>query len=299
MQEKLIHKLNIRAEKTLTLKEVKLNDINFNKTIDYLTNQKFLGFKEIYEILHARNKNEDFPIGNIVEDKEGRIVGFMGTFYSQKKKSDFFLTLCNIHSWIIDKKYRNNSFFLLSPLLNNKTYFTAFTPVKSLVGLLLKFNFNKHFFYTRTIFNFKYFNFFNNGYFINLDFNFIKAKLNLDDLKKLNKYKNSIYLKFIIYNKYHSEYVFVIGSIIKKKGLSVLNLFYVSDKKLFRNNWNILKALISKKINVYIFSEYSFDKNKSFFPKDLFFTKSNKKDYFLRGNVDINSEDLLSSDLVV
>ena len=91
----------------------------------------------------------------------------------------------------------------------------------------------------------------------------------------------------------------MIGSIIKKKGLSVLNLFYVSDKKLFTNNWNVLKALISKKINVYIFSEYSFDKNKSFFPKDLFFTKSNKKDYFLRGNVDINSEDLLSSDLVV
>ena len=90
MQEKLIHKLNIRAEKKLTLKKVKLNDINFNKTIDYLTNQKFLGFKEIYEILHARNKNEDFPIGNIVEDKEGRIVGFMGTFYSQKKIRFFF-----------------------------------------------------------------------------------------------------------------------------------------------------------------------------------------------------------------
>ncbi|MDA9662230.1 hypothetical protein N9T41_00705 [Candidatus Pelagibacter sp.] len=298
MQDNIIQKLNARAKKSLTLKEVRLNDINFKKTIDYLVEQKLLGFTEINKILMA-NGNENYPIGNILEDRKGRVVGFMGSFYNKKKDSEFFFTLCNIHSWIVDKEYRHNSFFLLSPLLNNKIYFTAFTPVKSLVGLLLKFNFNKNSFYYRTIINFKYFNFFNKNYLISFDFNFIKTKLNLDDLKILNKYNKSIYVKLLIYNKNHSKHIFIIGSIIKKKGLNVLNLFYVSDVKLFKDDWNIFKSIISKKTNIYIYSEYSFDENKSFFPRKILFSKISKKDYFLKGKINLNTEDLLNTDLIV
>lgn len=90
MQENIIQKLNARAKKSLTLKEVKLNDINFKKTINYLVEQKLLGFTEINKILMA-NGDENYPIGYILEDKKGRVVGFMGSFYNKKKDSDFFL----------------------------------------------------------------------------------------------------------------------------------------------------------------------------------------------------------------
>ena len=298
MQENIIQKLNTRAKKSLTVKEVKLNDINYAKTMNYLMDQKLLGFSEINKILEA-NEDENFPIGNIFEDRQGRIVGFMGAFYYKKNDANLAFTLCNIHSWIVDRKHRNNSFYLLSSILNNELNFTAFTPVKNLVGLLLKFNFKKSSFYYRTIFNLKYFNFFDNKHYISLNYDFIKTKLNLNDLKKLNKYKKNIYLKFIIYDKYQSDYIFVIGSIITKRGLNVLNVFYVSNVKLFKNNWNSFKSLISKKINIYIFSEYSFDLSKSFFPKNILFSKISKKDFFLRGEVGLNAEDLLNSDLIV
>tara|TARA_B100000795_G_C22787032_1_gene435111 strand:+ start:1344 stop:2240 length:897 start_codon:yes stop_codon:yes gene_type:complete len=298
MQENIIQKLNRRAKKTLTLKEVTLNDVNYKKTTDYLQYQKLLSYSEINKILQTSG-DKDFPIGNIIEDKKKRVVGFMGAFYSRKKSGKFFFTLCNIHSWIVDKEHRNNSFFLLSPLLNNQLNFTAFTPVKSLVGLLLKFDFNRRSFYYRTILNLKYFNFLSNDFSLSLDIDYIKNKINTNDLEKINKYNKSIYIKFMIYDKYHSDYILVIGSMVKKKGLNVLNLFYVSNQKLFRDNWSIIKSIIAKKINVYIFSEYSFDKNKSFFPDNLLFSKVSKKDFFLKGEVALDTEDLLNSDLII
>ena len=90
MQENIIEKLNLRATKSLTFKEVKLNDINYNDAINYLKNQKLLNFDEINKIL-IPSSNEDFPIGNILVNKDNKVVGFMGTFYSQKKKTNKFL----------------------------------------------------------------------------------------------------------------------------------------------------------------------------------------------------------------
>ena len=68
MQEDKIKKLNTRAKKTLTLKEVRLNDVNIKKVSDYLLYQKFLNIKDVNRILHSSN-DKDFPIGNIIEDK--------------------------------------------------------------------------------------------------------------------------------------------------------------------------------------------------------------------------------------
>ena len=210
-----------------------------------------------------------------------------------------FFTLCNIHSWIVDKDHRSNSFFLLSTILSNRINFTAFTPVKSLVGLLLKFDFNRHVFYYRTILNFKYFNLLSNNFIISLDFDLMKKKLNQNDLKKLNNYNKSIYIKFVIYDKYNSEYIFVISTIVKKKGFNVLNIFYISNEELFKNNWNSIKPIISRKFNVCFFSEYTFDKKKSFFPENQLFNKISEKKFFLRGKIKLNPEDLLASDLIV
>ena len=67
----------------------------------------------------------------------------MGTIFSKKNHDNKEYVYCNIHSWVVDKSYRINSFFLLTPLIEKKIILTAFTPVKSLVGLLEKFGFKK------------------------------------------------------------------------------------------------------------------------------------------------------------
>jgi hypothetical protein len=295
MKEKFIEQLNLRASKNLTFEEVRYNDNKYFKTLKYLNNQKILKFNEIKKILDQSSLN-NLPIGNILINNN-QIVGFMGTFYSYKKKDDKFFLLCNIHSWIVDKRFRFNSFFLLSPLLNKDINFTAFTPVNSLVGLLSKFGFTKKTYYYKTLLNLKFFNLLKKDLFLSQNQDFIKKKISKRNLIIFDQYKNSVYSKFIIYNK--NFCVLIIGSILKRKKLNVFNIFYVSDKIVFKKNWNYLKPIISKLFNCYIFSEFSLDKDDSYFPKKQFFSKMSKKRFFLKTNIELTKDDLLNSDLIV
>ena len=78
MQDNFIQKLNQRASKNLSFLEVKVNDNNYIKTINYLKKQKLLKFSEIFKIIES-NSYSNLPFGNILIYKN-EIVGFMGTF---------------------------------------------------------------------------------------------------------------------------------------------------------------------------------------------------------------------------
>ena len=293
MQDNFIQKLNQRASKNLSFLEVKVNDNNYIKTINYLKKQKLLKFSEIFKIIES-NSYSNLPFGNILIYKN-EIVGFMGTFYSQKSNNNQFLT-CNIHSWIVDEKFRINSFYLLSPIISRNIIFTAFTPVKSLVGLLGKLNFIEKTLYYKSFLNLKFFNIFKNKFSICLSEKFNKDKLSKKEFSLLSKYQNKIYYKFIIHNNF--EHLLIIGTKLKKKGLNVFNIFYVSNINLFKENWNELKCSISKKTNCYIYSEFLFDISESFFPENQLFSKLSVKKFYIKSNIGLEREDLLNCDII-
>lgn len=293
MQDSFIQKLNQRASLNLSFKEVILNDEYYTETINYLKKQKFLDFNEIFKIIKI-NSGSNLPIGNILIYKNS-IVGFMGTLYSKKTNNVQILT-CNIHSWIVDKRFRLNSFYLLSSILSKDVIFTAFTPVKSLIGLLNKFNFIKKTYYYKTLINLKFFNISKKIFFVTSKDNEINDKLSKNELLILNKYKNQIYHKLLFYN--NSNHIFVVGTKLKKKGLNIFNIFYVSNTKFFKENWNELKHSLSKQTKCQIFSEFLFHDSESFFPKNLMISRLSKKEFYIRSGIDIDREDLLDSDLV-
>ena len=85
----------------------------------------------------------------------------------------------------------------------------------------------------------------NNDYIIEKDSDIIKKKINQADLKIYENYNKLPYEKFIITNKIDSsKYIFVIASRAKKKGLNVLNLFYISNNEEFKKNWDKFKFII-------------------------------------------------------
>lgn len=297
MKNNFIERINLRASKNLFFKEVKFKDDYYYEVINYLKNQKFLNFNNIYKILKL-NSNNHFPIGNILLDSNNNIVGFMGTFYYLKKKNNKFSTMCNIHSWIVNKEFRLNSFLLLSKILNRNINFTAFTPIKNLFGLLEKFKFEKKVFYYRKLLNLKFFNFGKINFLLSFDVDLIRKILTKEDLVIFNKYKSAFYTKFIIYSKNDHNYVLIVGSIIKKK-LNVFNIFYVSKKNFFKKNWSTFKYIISKSINCWIYSEFIFNQKDSFFPKSFSINKLNKKYFFSNAKISLNNEDFLNSDLVI
>jgi len=136
-------KIQQRAERSLVVEEVNLNTQLYKEVISYLKKQRYIKFLEINKIL-ANNFISDYPFGYAIKDTtNNNVVGFMGTIFSKKIHDNEEHVYCNIHSWIVDRVYRINSFLLLTPLLKKKIILTAFTPVTSLVGMLEKFGFKK------------------------------------------------------------------------------------------------------------------------------------------------------------
>jgi len=116
-----IEKLKQRAERSLKVEEVNPNSQLYIETINYLRKQKYLKFEEIIKVL----KNSfvtNYPLGYIIKNHKNNIVGFMGTIFSKKIHDNKEHIYCNIHSWIVDKSYRINSFFLLIPIIKKKLY---------------------------------------------------------------------------------------------------------------------------------------------------------------------------------
>ena len=139
---KLISQIQDRAMRSLIVKEVCFNTELYHESLNYLKNQKYIKFSKIQKILN-NNFISNLPIGYVIIDKTKKIVGFMGTIFSKKIINGSEYNYCNIHSWIVDEQHRINSFFLLAPLFKKDITLTAFTPVRSLVGLLEKLEFKK------------------------------------------------------------------------------------------------------------------------------------------------------------
>ena len=129
-------------------------------------------------LLFQFNKNNNYPIGFIIKNLEKNIVGFMGTLFYEKLINNKKFIFCNIHSWIVNKNYRLNSFFLITPLLNEKLNLTAYTPVKSLKGLLEKFGLNKRILNYKIVINISLFRFNKKKFIIETKENIILNHLN-------------------------------------------------------------------------------------------------------------------------
>ena len=294
-----IGKLKQRAERSLKVEEVNLNSQLYIEAINYLREQKYLKFEEIIKVI----KNSflaNYPLGYIIKNHKNNIVGFMGTIFSKKIHDNREHTYCNIHSWVVDKSYRINSFFLLIPIIKKKIILTAFTPVKSLVGLLEKFDFKNTKIYYRVVCNF---NFFilrkKNNYIIEKNSSVVKEMLNQTDLKIYNSYYQLPYEKFMIVNKIDSsKNIFIISSIIKKKGINILNFFYISSTSEFKKNWHQFKSIISKEFRVNFFSQYFFDDLNNAFPLNILLSKTKEKDIFVKDIPPNVKLDILYSDLI-
>ena len=86
------------------------------------------------------NSNEGY-FGYVLEDGE-RIVGFLGLMFSRRTLNAREEKFCNIHSWVVDEKFRSQSLFLLLPVLKLKEYtLTMFTGSKEVYAAAKKLGF--------------------------------------------------------------------------------------------------------------------------------------------------------------
>jgi hypothetical protein len=298
LTEENLKKIIKKASKNLLIEEIKINSDNFNKLKEYLYNQEFLDGEQV-GFLFQFNQNNNYPIGFIIKNLEKNIVGFMGTLFYEKLINNKKFIFCNIHSWIVNKNYRLNSFFLITPLLNEKLNLTAYTPVKSLKGLLEKFGLNKRILNYKIVINISLFRFNKKKFIIETKENIILNHLNNNEIIEFKKYSNKIFNKFIILNKNNNKHILIVAKKIKKKFINLFNFFYISNVSEFRSNWANIKNSISNEFNINIFSEYYFDNNESFFPSDILFYKIIKMNIYSKTTLELNKFDIQNSDLLI
>jgi len=295
---KKIDQLNQRASKILEIKDVYLNDTFFKSVTKFIEEQDLKPINQIIKLLYLSG-NEKFPVGKIMLNKKNKeIVGFVGTYYSIRTEENKKLLFCNIHSWIVVKSFRLYSYYLISDLLNKDISLTAFTPIQSLKGLLLKLGFKKFFVIEYFIFTLSIFNLKKNKFKILNNETEIIA--NLDKKTKLifKNYYDEIYHKIFLKNNL-GENIFIIGTKIKKKGFNVFKILYISNTKIFKSNYNEILNMIGKTFKVLLISKYSLENEDCAYLKNKFLNFSRPRDLYSRASHQIESYDILNSDLIL
>ena len=132
MINNLINKLSKKSNKDLVV-NLFFWPKDFDASLSFLRSQKFIDFKnrKILKIKFLKSE----PLGNILINEKKEVVGFLGTIFGERYYKDNLILLCNLHSWIVEKKYRYQSFQLLIPIIRRNILIFTFSPIKSLEGL--------------------------------------------------------------------------------------------------------------------------------------------------------------------
>ena len=234
----------------------------YKQTLKYLKKQNNLNYSKV-SILFNNFINKKYPICNVlVYDK--KIVGFVGTTFSQKKFNKKNFLNCNIHSWMVDANHRIGSSMLINQIKKN-CIITVLSSLPRLDKTFLKLGFKK--------FNMEYKIVFIKNFFIknnNLGFEILhKQNLLMNKTSKLEQkiikdYNNSRFKKFIFFNSISKKSTFIIGDLTKKKRFfKTLNIIYCSDISFLKKNLSIFYTLIQRYFKAHFCGEFYIDKSKS------------------------------------
>ena len=294
-----ITNLKKRASKSLKVEPVFLNSKLENEAIAYLQKQSYLDFAKLENIL-KNNFIKEFPFGYVLMTHFGEIVGFLGTMFSDRNERESKNIYCNLHTWIVNKSYRLNSYLLLLPLMEERYVVTTFTPIKTLIGLYQKFGFQKLEMIYRVFFSFNLFKFFHTKQFeIKSDERVIKKHLNKIDLKIYNDHIHLKCFKFLIMDKYNPKNnIFVIAVKNKRKIFHVLDFIYISNSNEFKKYGHNLCTQIGSEFNVMFCGQHFLHEKDALIPEKKLITKDIKREVCMK-NLPVNYNfDTLYSEFV-
>ncbi len=173
-----------------------------------------------------------------------RIVGILGTMFSERVINGSVMRFCNLHSWIVEEKYRAKSLLLLRPILNFNHTITDFSPSKRVISILKRLGFNElgsglkillpcaSPVSNRDLDNFQ----------ITQDTQYIENKLNESDLKICHDHLSYKCNHLLIYDKRY--YCYLIYSKVVRHWMPYCYIHYISNKDIF--------AKVDKAIRLYL-----------------------------------------------
>ena len=266
----------------------------YKQTLKYLKKQSNLNYLKVL-FLFNNFINKKYPICNILlYDK--KIVGFVGTTFSQKKSNKKTFLNCNIHSWMVDTSHRISSSILINQIKDNCTI-TVLSSLPRLSKTFLKLGFKKFNMEYKIVFIKKFFFKNDNSSFKILDKpNLLIKKITNSEQKIFKDYKSTRFKKFVFFDSITKKKCFMICDLIKKKKLiETLNIIYCSDKNFLKRNLVNFYLLIQKHFKVYFCGEFYIDKSQSILANTNL-SKITKKTIYLKNFPNNYNFDLLYSE---
>lgn len=298
MEKIQLEKIKNRAPKKYNVNEVFFNSKLETQTIEYLKNQNYLAYEGINKILMIKF-DKTYPFGYVLKC-DNEIVGFLGTIFSQRKINNKNHIYCNLHTWIVNKSHRLNSYLLLLPVVEKNCLIMTFTPVKSLIGLYQKFGFEKLEMKYKVVSLINLFSLFKKNLLrIEKNLDQIKNKLNEDEWKIYQDHANSSFVKFIVFDiNDESNFTLMICTKVKKKFFNVFNILYISNKPFVKKNWQSISKKMLKEFKVYFCGQYFLDKTECTIPDETSLSKNFNRNICVKNLPADMSFDILYSEII-
>jgi hypothetical protein len=174
--------------------------------------------------------NEGY-FGYVLEDEE-RIVGFLGLIFSRRTLNGKELKFCNITSWVVDEKFRNQSLSLFLPVLKLKDYvLTIHTVSKETYAVARKLGFQNLESHLRIVLPLPR---------VSAWFTFCEVKINGKHLSETLKGEDlQAYNDHLSFRCFHVRILthlgecYLIGTRVYRKKLSFFQIHHISNSNIF------------------------------------------------------------------
>ncbi len=198
-----------------------------------------------FALLNSKWSTKYDYFGYVLLDDE-RVVGFLGTFFSDRVIDGKESAICNLYCWHVLEEYRRESLFLIRPILQlQDTCITALTSSEGAIAVYRRFAF-KELETQVLIFPFRLsFSFRTTIEFIT-DRGAIRLKLAGAQLKILDDHKFASCSHLLLFDKKTQDYCYLLYNRVQKKGLYFTQVYFISNGNLFKKafarlQWFFLK----------------------------------------------------------
>ena len=192
--------------------------------------------------------NEGY-IGYVLEDRK-RIVGFLGLMFSHRILNRQRKKFCNLTSWVVDDHFRNQSLFLILPVLKLTDYtLTIHTASKETYAAAKKLGFRDFESHFRIILPLPSIN----TLFISCHIEINGKNFNkiLED-ESLQAYKAHLRFRcFHVYIRSSLGNCYLIGARVFRKNLPFAQIYHISDSKVFAKFATRIASVVGLKIKTF------------------------------------------------
>jgi hypothetical protein len=176
-------------------------------------------------------QSDEGYFGYVLEDEE-RIVGFLGLIFSRRILNGKEVKFCNITSWVVDEKFRNQSLSLFLPVLKLKDYaLTIHTVSKETYAVARKLGFQNLESHLRIIPPLPPISTWVTSCEVKINDKHLNEILKGEALQAYNDHLS--FRCFHVHIRTHLGECYLIGTRVYRKKLSFFQIHHISNPKIF------------------------------------------------------------------